>query len=474
MSAKDNSLYSRKAAVASPHVLVLVMVAATSLLWLHADSGASHAQDPERRLTDPAASVRGWFGSSVAWVGPDVLVGAPRVDAGAEDAGAAYLFDGASGELLFAFANPDPSPDDRFGFSVASLDGNVLVGAPTTGDGPGATYLFDGASGALLQTFINPNEAVGDNFGHAVAAVGTRVLVGSHGDSSAGDRSGIAYLFDGDSGSLLHTFRNPDPAPGDWFGFSVAGVADDVLVGAPADDASGDGAGTAYLFDGNSGSLLYALANPEPAKSDFFGFSMTAAADKILISAPFDNTGAADAGAAYLFDGASGTLLHSFLNPAPTSSDFFGRSVAFVGENILVGAQGDDAGAQDAGVAYLFDGATRALARTFLNPEPAIYDWFGFSVAGSESEVLIGAQGEGAAYLFGEDAADFPSPESKEAAEGSLEGTPTEDPLTAVREMPSSDSNTALLVGIALAVAAVVFAVGAVFWWFKRFRTGHS
>ncbi len=71
----------------------------------------------------------------------------------------------------------------------------MLVGANgQLGAGsPGAAYLFD-TSGNLLQTFLDPNGSPDDVFGGSVAALGRNVLVGANGDSF--DQSGAAvYLY---------------------------------------------------------------------------------------------------------------------------------------------------------------------------------------------------------------------------------------------------------------------------------------
>ena len=64
-------------------------------------------------------------------------------------------------------------------------------------------------------------------------------------------------------------------------------------------------------------------------------------------------------------------LLRTFQKPTPAANDDLGCSVAAVGNNVLIGAYRDDTGATDAGAAYLFDGSTGALLRTFTNPTPA-------------------------------------------------------------------------------------------------------
>src|SRR2546425_857349 len=98
------------------------------------------------------------------------------------------------------------------------------------------------------------------------------------------------------------------------------------------------------------------VANPTPAANEYFGFTMAAlGSDRVLISAPLDDTGATDAGAVYLFS-TNRTLLTTFTNPTPAAGDFFGSSMAAVGtDRVLIGAPNDDTGATDAGAAYLFN-----------------------------------------------------------------------------------------------------------------------
>jgi len=349
------------------------------------------------------------FGFSVAGLGNNVLIGAPLDDAGA---GAVYLFDGATGSLLQTFMNPGPDAGDQFGFFVAAVGSNVLIGAPFDDNGAtdaGAAYLFDGATGALLQTFLNPAPVLGDQFGFRVASAGGNALIGTpFSDISASD-DGVVYLFDSVSGTLLQTFLDPTPAIGDQFGASITGVGSNVLIGAPFDDTGASDAGAAYLMDGATGSLLLTILNPTPAISDQFGSAVAASGSTLAIAAHLDNTGATDAGAVYLFDGASGALLRTFTNPTPANGDQFGFSIsAMAGNVIIVGARQDDTGATNAGSAYSFDGNTGALLQTFNNPAPVTGDQFGFSVAGIGSSILVGtplndtgATNSGSAYLYG-------------------------------------------------------------------------
>jgi hypothetical protein len=358
-----------------------------------------------RSFPNPTPAVSDAFGYSMASVGNDrVLIGVPH------DVGVARLFS-TNGTLLITFTNPTPANDDIFGVSVAAVGTDrVLIGASNDDTGAqdaGAAYLFS-TNGTLLATFTNPTPAAQDNFGNPVAAVGSdRVLIGARFDNTGALGAGAAYLFSTNR-TRLTTFTNPTPAVSDQFGSSLAALdIDRVLIGAPYDDTGGTDAGAAYLFSTN-GTLLTTFTNPTPTVGDGFGAPVAAVgSDRVLIGASGDNTGGTDAGAAYLFS-TNGTLLITFTNPTPAVGDGFGASVAAVGsDRVLIGAYGDNTGATDAGSAYLFS-TNGTLLTTFTNPTPAASDYFSLSVAvvGSDRVLIAapyddtGATDAGTAYLF--------------------------------------------------------------------------
>jgi hypothetical protein len=104
----------------------------------------------------------------------------------------------------------------------------------------------------------------------------------------------------GTNGTLLTTITNPTPAVDDSFGVSVASVGNDrLLIGAYSDDVGTDDAGAAYLFSAD-GTLLMTITNPTPAASDFFGVSVASVGnDRLLIGA--SHAGGANSGAVHLF-----------------------------------------------------------------------------------------------------------------------------------------------------------------------------
>ena len=273
------------------------------------DAGAAYLFSANGPLitmfTNPTPATSDFFGYSVAAVGADkVLIGAHGDHFGANLGGAAYLFS-TNRTLLMTFTNPTPASGDRFGVAVAAVGTDqVLIGADRDDAGAtdaGVAYLFH-ISGALLATFWNPTPGSNDAFGASLTAVGAdKVLIGAPGDNSGGNAGGAAYLFN-ISGTLLATFTNPTLASGDQFGIAVAAVdANNVLIGAASDDSDATDAGAVYLFN-TDGVLLSTFHNPAPAYGDAFGNAVAAVgAGKILIGASQDDAGATDSGSAYLF-----------------------------------------------------------------------------------------------------------------------------------------------------------------------------
>ncbi len=360
-----------------------------------------------KTLSNPAAEDGDLFGHSVALMGDNLLVGAPFTNMGAANSGAAYLFD-SSGTLLQTFQQPNPAAGDWFGNEVAAVGPNVLVGDlgdDSAAHDAGAAFLFDGKTGKLLQTLQEPTPHDGDWFGASVAADGPNLLVGAPLDHVGDVSGGGAYLFDGSTGKLLQSFYKPAPAEGEWFGVSMTGVGNNVLIGAFLDNTGAAAAGAAYLFDSKTGALLHTFQAPKPAANGQFGIAVAAMGNTVIIGAPGDNTGQPHAGAVYLFDASTGQLLRTLQNPMPVQGELFGSSVAAAGTDILVGAPGE-APAQ-AGAAYLFDGQTGALLQRFQNAAPAGGDLFGFWLAAAPDRLLIAAPGDhtgsnlgGAAFLY--------------------------------------------------------------------------
>jgi len=302
--------------------------------------------------------------------------------------------------------NPTPAAGDIFGNSVSIDEDRFIIGAPSDDTGAtdaGSAYFFDATTGALLQTFNNPTPAEADFFGSSVSLSGNMALIGAYNDDTGATNAGSAYLFDTTTGTLLHSFNNLTPAFNDQFGYSVSIFDDNVLIGAHNDDTGATDAGSVYLYNATTGALLQTFNNPTPATSNLFGASVSISSDKVLIGVYADDTGANNAGSAHLYDATTGTLLQTFNNPTPAFNDQFGYSVSISGDKVLISAPLNNT---HYGSAYLYDATTGTLLQTFDNPQLGS-SYFGYSVSISGNKILIGAFNdeagtakEGSAYLY--------------------------------------------------------------------------
>lgn len=208
---------------------------------------------------------------------------------------------------------------------------------------------------------------------------------------------------------LLHTFDDPTPTEADLFGHAAALAGTHALVGAYGDDTNGHTVGQAYLFDSTTGTLLHTFDDPTPTTRDWFGISVALGGNYALVGARWDDTNGYDEGQVHLFDINTGNLLHTFNDPTPTHRDSFGDSVALTGNYALIGAVGHNTDDEVFGQAHVFDLTTGTLLHTFEDPTPTNgdSDGFGSSVAAAGNYALVGASGDdtlgdlvGQAHLF--------------------------------------------------------------------------
>lgn len=374
-------------------------------------------------LTNPEPNEGDYFGDSIAIDNGVAVVGAWRNDDPSADVGIAYVYDAVNGQLLHTLRNPTPQSSDRFGRAVAISGNYALIGAygdDLGGNGSGAAHLFDLTTGELVHTFLNPTPAASDRFGWSVAIEGGKAIIGAWLDDAGTTDSGAAYVYDlsGDLSTPITTLINPTPGIDERFGSAVALSGDIALVAAQyANDAAGR-AGGAYLFNALTGDLLQTLVNPYGTAGEQFGAGIDIEGGYALVGAPNADQNGTNAGAAYLYDVASGDLLQTFLSPDPNALADFGSDVSLDGDYALVSAWKDDVGGLDAGMVYLFDILTGELVGT-LASEGGEGSYFGSGAAMDDGIVVVGALGDGvggAAYSYALDdgallaAADVPAP----------------------------------------------------------------
>ena len=258
---------------------------------------------------------------------PDLVVGSANADpsGGSNRTGFVNVYSGATGALIYQI--PGESNGDQFGREIAMLDdvdsdgvADLLIGAPLAdlpagGSNAGAAYVYSGASGT--QLFRMDGEAVGDGFASSVSSAGDMnadgvpdLIVGSPWASAGGmNAAGAAYAHSGVDGSLL--FQWNGEASGDVMGKAVSGATDidqdghaDVLVGAYGTDTLGkSNRGSVYLYSGADGSKLWQWQGDKAAAQLGWALSLVGDLDddgrkELIMSASSD--GPANEGMVYV------------------------------------------------------------------------------------------------------------------------------------------------------------------------------
>ncbi len=209
-------------------------------------------------------------------------------------------------------------------------------------------------------------EGNGLQFSYSVASAGD-VNGDGYDDVIVGSLFGEkAYVFSGRTGDSIYVFTGEEPD--DQFGSSVASAGDvnrdgydDLIVGAPYNEAGGFSAGRAYVYSGMTGATIGVFTGDGSGK--YFGFSVASAGDvngdgydDLVVGTPFNNSGGNSAGRAYVYSGLTGNLIHVFTGDVLGGS--LGHSVASAGDgfdDLIVGAAGYNFGL---GRTYLFSGGS--------------------------------------------------------------------------------------------------------------------
>jgi hypothetical protein len=325
---------------------------------------------------------------------------------------------------FFPVANQDGQQNDQFGFIVAISGDYAIIGTVyddeggSTDNGSATIFKRNATTGAWEQQggkLINANPANTDFFGISVSISGDYAIVGAAYDDEGGfTDNGSATIFkrnattgawEQQGGKLI----NANPANGDFFGLSVCIYGDYAIVGAAYDDEGGfTDNGSATVFKRNTVTGVWEqqgskLINVNSANSDFFGSSAAISTDYAIVGATSDDEGGLlDNGSATIFKrntitGAWELQGSKLINANSANNDYFGYSVAISGDNAIVGAYGDDEGVSvNNGSSTIFKrntttGAWEQQGSKLINANSASNDFFGSSVSISGDYAIVGA-----------------------------------------------------------------------------------
>lgn len=301
----------------------------------------------------------------------------------------------------------DPAGPDRFG-NVLDIDSTVaVIGAPRDNDPQfgvgeyGAAYVYRLERGTWTEEakLTAPQREFYAWFGRSVAVAGDVVLASIRNDQATADGAVYAYRWGSGAWTQETKLTASDRQGGHNFGSALALDGDVALVGAPYRSESGSGEGAVYVFRyaGRQWSEEAILTPGDPSTSKYFGSSVALSGDRALIGAWGESPQEVgqNAGAAYVFeyDGQSWSERQKLDASDATAQAQFGLSVALDGDRALLGAPLDNQLGGGAGAAYVFhfDGAAWSEEAKLLASDHSGFNLFGSAVALEGGYAVVGA-----------------------------------------------------------------------------------
>ena len=343
----------------------------------------------------------GLYGSLEA--GNNIIISDFGDNTGASNAGSIYIYDISTGALLHTINNPTPELNDRFGKRTIIDGNNLIIGNIDDDTGAldaGSIYIYDIPTGVLLHTINNPTPEAGDKFGYNITISENILIESTIRDDTGASNAGSIYIYDILTGTLLHTINNPTPETDDFFGISTTINGKNLIVSVDRDNTGASNAGSIYIYDLPTGALLHSINNPTPEANDNFGNRTIIDGNNLIVGVSSDDTGASNAGSIYIYDIPTGTLLHTINNPTPEAYDFFGSNTNIVGDNLIVGVSLDDTGASDSGSIYIYDIPTGALLQTINNPTPEAFSNFGYELNINDNTLITSGKNSVTGRVF--------------------------------------------------------------------------
>jgi hypothetical protein len=383
------------------------------------------------------------FGHSVASVGDinrdgkdDFAIGEPYAASGGTNRGAAYVYSGATGAIIYTLTGTENN--GLFGYSVdgtgdVDADGyaDFMVGEPFAdgaGTDRGKIYIYSGKLGTVIHTITGAVDS--DSLGYTVKGLGdvnadgrSDFMAGAQLASGGGTLRGKVVVYSGANAGVLYTYNGTTDFQ--LLGLSISGAGDvngdtrsDFIIGDYTALVGGVAKGIVTVYSGATGVSLFTLSGDE--LDGAFGFSVAGVGDvnhdgkaDILIGQSSADAGGTGRGKAYVHSGADASLLFTILGSEDGGA--LGSKVSKAGDinndgkaDFMISESGADNGGTNRGTVRLYSGANASVFYTFL---------------GTESSSGYGASISGGGDFNGDGKSDFMIGQNMAAASGTNRGT---------------------------------------------------
>ncbi|QPB82040.1 hypothetical protein CWC22_003055 [Pseudoalteromonas rubra] len=324
----------------------------------------------QAKLVAKPLSADDTLGGKVVLKNDIAMLGGMRRDDKGKDAGAVVAFARKADTWTQTeiFTAPDAKPGDAFGQSVAFTDKLLVIGAPRNdakANDAGAAYIYtrSGDTWRYQSKIMASDGAAGDLFGIDVAVDGNTIVVGADLHDKTAENAGAVYIYvqDGEQWHQQAKLMASDGGDTDIFGVRVAISGDTALISARRDDVEGLGvdAGSAYIFErkGTRWTEAQKLTSPDGAADDRFGRGVALSGDTAIISAMNHDAQGKDTGALYVYKKRADGWHYSSKVVANNAQpgDQLGWNVGLSDGKAVIATPHHDANGKESGAVYVQD-----------------------------------------------------------------------------------------------------------------------
>lgn len=345
------------------------------------------------RIPDPVQSIFYLFGAKVGYEGGQIFATSFPAEGGG---GFVTIFDRATGNVVHTLSAPNLTMVGYFGTDIVVNTKWITVAGdydvPNSDDHRQVVYVFDRQTFALARELRNPRIPINDTFGGGQIFLSDDLLLVPAGDDIGITDAGSSYLFDLQSGNLIHTFDNPDPqyiAEGfrsEFFGHaelvgSYIGIYERAIQ-------NGIQPGVVHLYDKIDYAYLRTIQSPLPVDRGSFGSGRVALNGVLYLSMADSNPAVSDRGMIFGYS-PDGAALRDAIPGSITSFEGKFGTVKQVGNNLAVAES------------FLVSGDTFTVTRRIqiidpidkkslltINPQTDVLTTNGFAVVGND--ILVG------------------------------------------------------------------------------------
>lgn len=333
------------------------------------DNDSDDTWDYYSTLTAFDAAEGDFFGTSVAIDRGTIVIGAKGDDDLGSESGSAYIFRWIGIGWVFdqKITSSDGEAGDNFGTSVAIEDFTIVVGSPyhdefnlSYEDEAGAAYVFALVGNAWLesQKITASNKDYYDRFGTAVGINNHQIFVSGitadTGQYPLGGGAVYVFHYSIDTWIERQIIGQPSATGNIWFGLNF--YVDDNYLGIISPDDNSFTGGDIYIYKnssgGRTGTWTFQQQISAPENDPHYSFdSISISGSSLVVGSTTSGSGAV-----YLYRLIDGNWVESqtLFSKDSAPKDFFGYSVAFSDKQVIVGAPLNDEAGTDVGKFYVF------------------------------------------------------------------------------------------------------------------------